>query len=281
MRSCVGGKAVNLARVLARRGHAVHVLGVAAGSAGDFVERDLAREGIPGSFVRVSGESRLATTILDPAHGTHTEVNEAGPHVTAEEAEQALAQFAALLPEANWCAIGGSAPPGFPEDVYARMVGLCRARGVPVLLDTNRQWLAGSFRSGPEVLKPNEAELASIASLPVSDEASAVTAARSVVATGTETVLVTRGAEGALAVSASAALRGRVEVEVRVLSAVGSGDAFLAGYLAAWIEGADLADRLRLALACGAANAEVFGPGFLEADRVEELRRASIVEPLD
>jgi tagatose 6-phosphate kinase len=277
-RSCVGGKGINVARVLHRLRCDVRVFGLAAGTGGDYMESELAAEGIRTSLLRVEGESRLATTILDPDRGTHTEVNEAGPLVGTDDADRVLREFEEQLAGVDWCAIGGSAPPGFPEDIYARMVALCKERGVPVLLDTNRQWLLGSYASGADVLKPNQTELATIAGREVTDERSAVEAAREVLGHGTRLVLVTLGERGALAVSPEAALRASLAYEIHPISAVGSGDAFLAGYLAGWIRELPLEERLRLAVAAGAANVEVFGPGFVEPARVESLTRHVLVE---
>ncbi len=281
VRSCVGGKGINLARVLRRLGHEARVLGFAGGSAGDYMRRELEAEGLACNLVAIQGESRLATTLLDSAAGAHTEVNELGPSIGSEEAERMLATYERELETAQWCAIGGSAPPGAPEDIYARMVALARRRGIPVLLDTNRQWLLGSYAAGADVLKPNQAELATIAGRGVDDLPGAIAAAREVVALGAGLVLVTLGESGALAVEADRALHATLACGLHVVSAVGSGDAFLAGYLAGWIEGRALAERLQLAVACGAANVEVFGPGFVEPERVAQLRAQVRVEPCE
>lgn len=281
VRSCVGGKGINLARVLHRLGHEVRILGIAAGTGADFMERELAAEGLPCRFVRVAGESRLATTLIDPASGTHTEVNEAGPTLAPDDVERLVAAYQEELAGAGWCAIGGSAPPGSPADVYAGMVTDARVRGTPVLLDTNRHWLAHSYQSGPDVLKPNEAELATIVGHEVRGAGAAAEAARVVLDGGTGLVLVTLGEDGALAVGPGGALRATLRCDLEVLSAVGSGDAFLAGYLAGWVDGLPLPERLRLAVACGAANVEVFGPGFVEPERVAELRDHVEVAPCD
>jgi len=90
------------------------------------------------------------------------------------------------------------------------------------------------------------------------------------------TVLLTRGRDGAVAVTRGEALAGSVEAGAP-RNTVGCGDAFLAGYLAALWRGMSPGDALRLAVACGAAQAEAEAPGQLSAPRVEGLAaRASI-----
>ena len=55
------------------------------------------------------------------------------------------------------------------------------------------------------------------------------------------------------------------------VSAVGSGDAFLAGYVAARYAGREAEDCLRFAVACGAESTQHFGAGVLEPREVERL----------
>ncbi len=98
MLHCVGGKGVNFARVLARLGHDVVILGISAGHGGRFMEDSLDAEGLAFRMVHAPGESRLATTIMDPATGVHTEVNEAGPAVGEAVIAEVLDVFRELLP---------------------------------------------------------------------------------------------------------------------------------------------------------------------------------------
>jgi len=64
--------------------------------------------------------------------------------------------------------------------------------------------------------------------------------------------------------------RVRIE-EQEPRSAVGSGDAFLAGYVAARYTGRPPLDCLRFGVACGAESTQHFGAGVIEPDKVEKL----------
>ena len=55
------------------------------------------------------------------------------------------------------------------------------------------------------------------------------------------------------------------------VSSVGSGDAFLAGFVAARYGGRDAEDCLRFAVACGAESTQHFGAGEVEQREVERL----------
>ncbi len=64
------------------------------------------------------------------------------------------------------------------------------------------------------------------------------------------------------------------------MSSVGSGDAFLAGYVAARYGGGEPEACLRFGVACGAESTQHFGAGVLDQREVERLVPAVRVEVL-
>ena len=73
----------------------------------------------------------------------------------------------------------------------------------------------------------------------------------------------------------------RLPARADVVSTVGSGDSFLAGYLAARYGHQPVEASLALAVACGAASTQRFGAGVLDPSDVESLMRRVEVAPLD
>ena len=74
----------------------------------------------------------------------------------------------------------------------------------------------------------------------------------------------------------------RVRVEPRpARSTVGSGDAFLAGYVAARYSGRAPEERLRFAVACGAESTEHFSAGVVDPARVERVLGEVTAEPVE
>ena len=65
------------------------------------------------------------------------------------------------------------------------------------------------------------------------------------------------------------------------VSSVGSGDAFLAGFVAARYGGRDVEECLRFAVACGAESTQHFGAGVVEQREVERLVPDVRVEQLE
>jgi fructose-1-phosphate kinase PfkB-like protein len=82
---------------------------------------------------------------------------------------------------------------------------------------------------------------------------------RSVVDTGVTLVIVTLGAAGLIAVTATHELEVDAPV-VETMNATGSGDTFLAGFTAALADGSDLGHALCFGAAAASANAAVLIP---------------------
>src|SRR5881227_2722388 len=85
-----GGKGINIARALKRLGVPVVATGLAGGGTGTRIVEELTGEAILNDFVRIAGESRTSTAVVDPTGSTYTEINEWGPHVEPEELELLL-----------------------------------------------------------------------------------------------------------------------------------------------------------------------------------------------
>ncbi|MCA1971612.1 MAG: ribokinase [Caenispirillum sp.] len=95
---------------------------------------------------------------------------------------------------------------------------------------------------------PNQTELATITGLPVTSEAEAETAARTLVARGIRTVIVTLGARGALLVTAGEATRRIEPVRVTPVDTTGAGDAFIGSFARYYVETRDLDASLHKAV---------------------------------
>src|SRR5438046_1362923 len=82
-----GGKGINVARALKALGVPVVATGLVGGATGTRIVEELTAEAILNDFVRIEGESRTSTAVVDPTGETYTEINEWGPVVSAEARE--------------------------------------------------------------------------------------------------------------------------------------------------------------------------------------------------
>ena len=116
-----GGKGVNVARALKRLGEPVIATGLAGGRTGSHILDGMTEEGILNDFVRIRGESRTSTVVVDPTSGVQTEIYEYGPEVGDGRAADAAREAAATCrapsrPSCSRAACRGKVP----TDLYAR-----------------------------------------------------------------------------------------------------------------------------------------------------------------
>lgn len=256
-----GGKGINVSRVLRELGLQTLAMGFAGGYTGGMIRKGLEREGLPCHLVATSEDSRECITVIDPEAGTQTEINENGPRISAGELSALDDALRARLPEAEALVLSGSIPPGVPPDIYARWISAARQAGVFTVLDSSGPALIEGVRAKPDAVKPNRREFTELTGedLLTADEIAA--RSLSLVEEGISCVLVSLGRAGAVVVTRTEQWASR-SPEIPFVSAVGSGDAFVAGFLFARHHGEDLEGCLRLATAAGSANAMTFGAGF-------------------
>jgi 1-phosphofructokinase len=78
--------------------------------------------------------------------------------------------------------------------------GRLHERGVRVAIDTGGAGLPATFAAAPDLIKPNQRELAQASGMAVLDLAQALAAVHRIRAAGARTVLASLGADGALLV---------------------------------------------------------------------------------
>jgi len=275
--SVPGGKAANAVRAAGHLGLRGSVVAVLAGSTGTWYREELAAREIPLVEVRVPGETRLCTSILDASAGRLTEFYERGPALRPgdwPEVERALAAALRDDPTGTVVILAGSLPDGTPADAYARLVQLAREAGARSVVDVGGEPLRLAVAARPWLVKVNGEEAASVvpgAQPSPTTPAEALAVADGLRGLGAARVVVTLGAGGAVLRSAEASLiLGPIPDALLGPYSVGSGDAFTAGLLAGLSRGNALDDALRLAAAAGAASARMPGQGELDPD--EALR---------
>ena len=265
-----GGKGVNVARVLSQLGESVHLYAFM----GEESEMGFCREmqhRCACTFVTTQGACRTTVNIIDRQNGRETVITESGPAVTDAHVEKMLAALKANVRAGDIVACSGSIIAGAPQDLYARVSWMCRKEGVRCALDTNAKTLPASLDGAEYALgKPNERELCALLGMERTQEPERIAAyARKLMPPYGE-LLVSMGSSGGVWVGSDAAYLARVP-EVQVISTVGSGDAALAGALRAASLGLQSDQALRLAMACGAANAMLGEVGSVRLEDVQEI----------
>src|SRR5438105_7508092 len=117
-----GGKGINVARILKALGVPVVATGLAGGITGTRIVEELTSEAILNDFVRIDGESRTSTAVVDPTAATYTEINEWGPAVTPEELEMLLEKLHYLSQGAQAVVFAGSLPRDVDDEFYGEAI---------------------------------------------------------------------------------------------------------------------------------------------------------------
>ena len=281
-----GGKGVNVARALKALGQPVIATGVAGGPTGTRIIEGLTEEAILNDFVRIREESRTSTAVVDPTSGEQTEINERGPAVSEQELELFADKLLYLAKGAGVCVFAGSLPRGVDSGFYARLIEELRRLGVTTVLDSEGEPLRLATRAGPSVVSPNELEAEELVGHEFADDDDKAVGVRQIVELGAREALMTL-ADGCLAMlgdggdgSGRRLCRARRD-PLEPVSAVGSGDAFLAGYVAARYAGRPAEECLRFGVACGAESTQHFGAGVVQPREVERLAGEVQVEAVE
>jgi len=275
-----GGKGLNVARAAHSLGAAVHATGILAGFAGQWLEEELAAEGVLGTFAWAEGETRASLSVADAETGGLTEFYERGADVGLDGWERLEAIVTGVSGGAAWVTMSGNLPPGAPEDGYARLVAIARTAGARIALDAREVALEHGVAARPDVVKVNAEEAGWLLRTEISTQVEALEAARGIRERLGEggVAVVTRGAEGAVvAMADGSTIVGRLYA--RGPYPVGSGDAFLGGLVTALEGGDDWSAAVAMALGAATANAEMPGAGRLDPARAKDLAGRAEVRP--
>lgn len=282
IRRDIGGKGINVARVLKELGYEPLASGFAPGLLGRMIEDTLVDSGIGTDLVTFDGETRTNINIIDRGRQVHTLLATAGPEVPAEAVEQLRERLLRRIRPDTWLVIAGSIPPPLDPSLHVELIEAVAERGGATALDADGPVVEAVLDSGarPSLLKLNEHELERLIGAPIDDGEAVLEAARSLQQRGVPNVVITRGSEGAIAVTTEGEFRALAPA-VEVESAVGAGDAFLAGLMLGLKRGRGWERALELASAAGAAVCLTPGTALCRAEQVEELLPLTAVLPIE
>ena len=268
-----GGKGLNVARALKILGVPVVATGLAGGQAGLRIVERLTGEAILNDFVRIEGESRTTTAVVDPTSNTYTEINEWGPAVGPEELEMLREKLDYLSQGADLVVFAGSLPRDVDDDFYAEAIRDLNRRGVPCVVDCEGEPLRIAVDAEPFLVSPNQREAEGLVGQEFSDDADFLMALDTIADLGARNVLITQETSCfALIREERTVRRLRASIErIDPVAPVGAGDVLLAGFLAARFNDQPVGDALRSAIGCAAASVLEVGAGRFDPREASRL----------
>lgn len=267
-----GGGGLNVARVIARLGGTARAHYLAGGATGSALTGLLDLHQIVRSHLPIAGATRVSTAVYERETGQEYRFVPRGPTLAEGEWKACLEHLRTV--ECDILVASGSLPPGVPDDFYARVQHIARARGIRLIVDTSGPALrAGLAAGGLLLVKPSLDELRQLTGRPLADRYDIAAAAMAIVeAEEAELVAVTMGADGALLARCSGVIE-LAAVRVDARGAVGAGDSFLAAMTFALACDRDPLDAFRYGVAAGAAAVLSPGLDLCRRDEVERLYR--------
>ncbi|MFS0894533.1 1-phosphofructokinase family hexose kinase [Microbacterium sp. 179-I 3D3 NHS] len=281
-----GGKSFIVARSIRALGPEVEIFGFLGGAAGQLAREECATLGMGDRHTSIAADTRITPVIVEAKTGRSTVFNEPGPALAAQEQERFWAAIDDAVAADRITVCTGSLPPDLGSDTYARIVSLANGRGAFSAVDASGKVLRSTLSSHPWLVKCNRSEFEGVLDRDAtpddsrSDDEAIRDRMRQLVDGGTGIVIVTMGAQSFWVATADGVWSVSVPV-VPTVNATGSGDTFLAAFIAQVKLGASFADALCAAAAAGAFNAAHLEPGLVPGAELGPLAAQVRFTPVD
>lgn len=270
-----GGKGINVSKTIHHLGSTSLATGFLGGDAGDFIERSLKEYGIETDFVRLNGETRTNTKVVEKG-GTVTELNEPGPTVTDSDVAELLEKLDQHASKDTLVILAGSIPVGVDAAIYRVITERMHAKGASVLLDADGPLFEEALKAQPDIIKPNHLELKTYFHkagmyFPESivDQA-IISMGHFLLTSGISQVVISRGSEGAIFLNEKEMYLCPA-LPVHAHSTVGAGDAMVAAIACGWEKKQSFREIARLAMAASAGAVTTIGTKPPAKELVEAL----------
>jgi ribokinase len=250
-----GGKGANQAAAAARLGARVAMVGRVGNDAmGRRLVENLEEQGVDVGLVRTDEVAPTGTALIVVDEvGENSIVIAAGANGLLDAADLDAAE--PLFAGAKLLLVQFEVPLA----TVAHAMAIARRHGVRVVLNPAPALAVDAgLLAGADYLVPNETEAGLLAGVEVRDLPSAEEAARKLQALGAPVVIVTLGADGALAVDGERALHVPAH-PVPAVDTTAAGDAFVGGLAVALVRGWPLLDAVRYATCAGTLAVTRFG----------------------
>lgn len=265
-----GGKGFNVSRSLRVMDHDSLALGWVGGGAGIMLEDGLNKLGVQTDFVWVEEETRTNTVILEEGGEWYIKANEPGPHIPSQAVDALIAKAEAYAKEGDIWVASGSLPQDVPDDFFARLIRLLKAKGVRVFFDTREPALHLGCQEGPFLVKPNAEETEAYVGFPVRNYEDGKRAALHFLREGIEYVAITIGEFGLLLASQKEMVLA-VPPKVAVRNVTGAGDALMAGLVSGFEKQMSLIEIARWGVASGTVSVMTEGISQVSLEAIQMM----------
>ena len=248
----LGGKGVNVSRVLTNLEVPNVALGFVAGFTGDALRTGLERMGVKTDFISLEeGNTRINVNIKGVEE---TDINARGPEIPNSAIDELFKKLDNLQ-SGDTLVLAGSIPTSLPNDMYERIMERLYGKGIRFVVDATRDLLVKSLKYEPFLIKPNNHELGEIFGLELTTDNEIIYYARELKKQGAKNVLISMAGDGAILVDENDVAHKIGTPKGKVKNSVGAGVSMVAGFCAGYLEKGDYKYALRMGTAAGSASA--------------------------
>lgn len=261
----LGGKGINVSRILHELEIDSVVLGFEGGFVGNEIKRLIHHFKMKEKLIHLEeGISRINVKVLGK---NETEINGEGPLINAEAMKQLYDQLDELQ-KGDILILSGSIPKCLNDDIYETILSVQSSKGVLCIVDATKDLLVNTLKYHPFLIKPNVIECEDILHESLMTTKSIVEAAKKLQQMGAVNVMISRGKDGAVLVDEYGNVYESKALKGECISSVGCGDSMVAGFSAAYLKCSSYEEAFRLAMACGSATA--FSEDLAKIDKIKE-----------
>ena len=237
-----GGKGVNVSRALAAYGAKTHAVLICGDLGSQWFSKKLNTLHIPHHVIKAEGITRSNIT-LQEADQTVTKINEPGFELSKDVLHELYETLDGLDLKGSWVVLAGRLNPGADVNTYRDLAQFVRDRGASVAIDGSGAEFKAALQVNPDLIKPNQFELAELVGRPLKTIHDVIAAAREVIDNGVAQVLCSLGKDGAILVTKDQVIHCEPEKSA-VGTPVGAGDILLAIYLGGGAKPSALKDAI-------------------------------------
>jgi 1-phosphofructokinase len=218
----IGGKGINVSKILKELGIESTICGFYAGSIGKLIQNELNKLDLPTILVEVKGCSRINVKLLTTLE---TAINGKGCKASIED----LDKLCNLIntDEESYVILSGSVCQGLDSNAYAHIMSKSKGK---LIIDAEKDLLVNSLKYKPFLIKPNHLELSEIFNTQIDSFEKSIFYGKKLCEMGAENVIVSIGSLGAVFINKDVEYIVKTN-KIEVKNTVGAGDTMLASFI--------------------------------------------------
>lgn len=269
-REDIGGKGINVAKILNRLGIKTQVCGFIGRKNRPRIDEFLQIENLDHKFIEAEGLTRTNTKIVELNAGVTTDFNEQGFFVNEQQIDDLVKLMESEAQTSSFVVFSGSIPQGVSTGIYRDLILTMRDR-TKTVLDADGELLLEGIKAGPYMMKPNLQELETAFDVKLNTDEDIISFCKKLIKEyDIKIIIVSMGGEGSLLITDKNVFKAQ-PIFVTVKSTVGAGDSMIAGMLYGIQNNLILNEAFAYATACGTLAVTKEGTQTFSIDEVKEM----------